>query len=212
MRTYATGEHKPMMRGVLHGLLAPFFIYELFLSCEETLGWRMYVLSMTSCFTLSGIYHLGNWSLNTELIIQKFDHLFIFILCACSYTPSYRLIDENDTFTRALFLTTIWGMSAYGAVRVWKLRKPNSKTYILAVASYLPFAMMDGGFFAAMTSIQIMRTILAWICYAAGFIFYVSKWPKLWPDVFGHHEVYHIVATMGTLAFYEVNRQICRCF
>ena len=38
--------------------------------------------------------------------------------------------------------------------------------------------------------------------YTVGVIFYVTKKPKLFPGVFGAHELWHVFVLLGALSFY----------
>ena len=38
--------------------------------------------------------------------------------------------------------------------------------------------------------------------YSAGAVVYAVKWPRLWPRVFGYHEVFHIFVIAATAVYF----------
>jgi hemolysin III len=44
--------------------------------------------------------------------------------------------------------------------------------------------------------------LLGGFIYTSGFLVYYFQWPDPWPEVFGHHEVWHLFVMGGSLCHY----------
>lgn len=83
---YAEGLQKPYWRGKIHGcalLLMPIGIYY----ANYNTYLIVCVLSNTLCFMVSTAYHTVSWSIDTEIIMQKLDHICISLWCHAMMYP-----------------------------------------------------------------------------------------------------------------------------
>ena len=99
-----SGHPKPAFRGILH------LFFTILLPCGlkillNAAGNKNYVAYMAStvyicsnmwCYGMSALYHVGKWSVQTEIIFQKLDHCGVAILstgtmipCCLLLLPSY---------------------------------------------------------------------------------------------------------------------------
>jgi hemolysin III len=44
--------------------------------------------------------------------------------------------------------------------------------------------------------------LLGGLAYSVGFVIYYRHWPDPWPNVFGHHEIWHLFVLAGGLCHY----------
>ena len=83
---YAEGLRKPYWRGKIHGcalLLMPIGIY--YANHHSYL--IVCTLTNTLCFAVSAAYHTISWSIDTEIIMQKLDHICISLWCHTMMYP-----------------------------------------------------------------------------------------------------------------------------
>ena len=86
-------EVKPRLRGWLHAGTTPLTLAAgIVLIClsptvTTRIGSAVFVGTALLLFTVSAVYHRGNWSPRTWAFLRRFDHSNIFLLIAGSYTP-----------------------------------------------------------------------------------------------------------------------------
>ena len=52
----------------------------------------MYICSNLWCYGISALYHVGNWSVQTEILLQKLDHCGVAILSTGTMIPCCLLL------------------------------------------------------------------------------------------------------------------------
>ena len=94
------GHPKPVLRGMLHlffTMLLPFGLEMLW----KVGGHRnniahvastLYICSNLWCYGISALYHVGNWSVQTEILLQKLDHCGVAILSTGTMIPCCLLL------------------------------------------------------------------------------------------------------------------------
>lgn len=187
---------KPKARGWIHAITAPLaFANAVVLIClAPTAALKVTCAIFGLCsvilFGHSAVYHLGTWRPEVRSVLQRMDHSNIFLLIAGTYTPlSVALLPPR---TAAIVLTVVWGGAAAGIfLAILKPDAPRWLTTILYVALgwvalwYLPTFWRAGG-------PAIVWLILAGgILYTIGAVFYGTRWPNPWPQIWGFHEFFH---------------------
>ena len=113
-------EAKPKLRGWLHLGTAPLAlaagIVLICLSPDATtrIGSAVFTASAMVLFTVSAIYHTGNWSPRVWAFLRRFDHSNVFLLIAGSYTPFSLLLLEGTA--QVALLTTVWTGAVLGVL------------------------------------------------------------------------------------------------
>jgi hemolysin III len=200
-------EHKPIFRGLLHAAAA---IAIPFTACFSTLpasasntarvAFYTFVASCFSCYSVSAIYHIGLFNDRGSSLLQRIDQACIFILTAGSYTPSALMVAE---FWQAfLFLFVVWGFAFIGA---WHVVLHNRLSwFVVSASSALPFMVVLVLPNASVT--QIILALGGWISYALGFLFYVTTKPRLFPAIFGYHELFHLCVVFAGICTAHFNQ------
>ena len=116
----AIAEVKPRFRGWLHLGIAPLtlaagiVLVSLSPTTATKVGAAVFTGSALVLFTVSAIYHTGNWSPRVWAFLRRFDHSNIFLLIAGSYTPFSLLLLEGTE--RVALLATVWTGAILGVL------------------------------------------------------------------------------------------------
>jgi hemolysin III len=188
-------EVKPKLRGWLHAATTPLTLAAgiVLISLSPTvttrIGSAVFVGTALLLFTVSAVYHRGNWSPRTWAFLRRFDHANIFLLIAGSYTPfALILLHGHD---RVVLLSIVWGGAIGGVLfRIFWADAPrwlSTPVYVALGWSAIFYAhqLTSGG--AAVTTLIAVGGGL----YTIGGIVYGLKKPDPFPTWFGFHEIFH---------------------
>lgn len=200
---------KPLLRGHFHQ--AMFFIMlgacvPLVFRCETTaqrVAVIVYSLCTLTMFGVSALYHRKTWSNERRLIWRKLDHAGIFIMIAGTFTPIAILGLDEASSTKLLI--TIWIVALIGIFQsIYFVNLPkiiNALIYLAAGYLILPY------FSELKLSIgesNIWLILAGGIVYSLGALSYGFKWPTLNPQVFGYHEVFHLLVNCAAVLHFIV--------
>lgn len=204
LRLDVHGRPKPLLRGWIHAATTPLAlaagIVLICLSPTTSLKWACAVFMSCSLilFGNSALYHLGNWSPKTTVILRRIDHVNIFLLIAGTYTPAAFALNQ---FWQRVIIIGLWSCTAVAMlVHVIWITAPRW----LYTLVYIVFGVSGVGFLGLFWQSPAAGPAVVWlivaggICYIAGAIVYAMRWPNPWPRVFGFHEIFHC----GTVAGY----------
>jgi hemolysin III len=175
------------------------------------LALAVYGLASVQLFAVSGVYHAFPWSPRLKARLRRIDHANIFVLVAATYTPI--CVALLGVAWMASILGTVWGIALIGiAVVVPSRRIPRWVTalcYVLqgwvAIVALPVIATAAGGAGLAMI-------LVAGALYTGGAFVYMFRRPRLWPAVFGYHEIFHVmvIAANAVFAAFMVSRVASR--
>lgn len=179
----------------------------LYLTRGETgkmLSLAVYGLTIISLYTASTLFHGIKLSEGRRMWLNRLDHGAIFLLIAGTYTPiAYNLFPRPAS---NWILIGIWLMAFAGVA--YKLLSPrihglfNASVYPgLAWAGALPLLLLSRGQLA-IPPLGVALLILGGLVYMAGFFIYYWQKPDPWPEVFGHHEIWHLFVMGGSFSHY----------
>jgi hemolysin III len=162
-----------------------------------------YAASVSGLFGVSALYHRGNWQPRGRSIVQRFDHLMIFVLIAGTATPVF-LLAAPGTYGR-ICLILMWSLTLVATIfhLVW-MAAPDwlvGGTFIGlgGIAGLaLPQIWMHIGVAAA------LLVIVGGALYIVGAVGYYRRWPDPAPTVFGYHEVFHACVCAAATCHYVV--------
>jgi hemolysin III len=207
-------EVKPHLRGWIHAATVPLalaaFIVLIVLSPTPAtrIGSTVFALSALLLFTVSAVYHRGNWSPTMWAFLRRFDHANIFVLIAGSYTAFAVLFLEGTP--RVTLLSVVWGATIAGVLfRIFWTDAPRwlyTPMYIAlgwAAIFFVP-DFLDG---AQQYSMGIAIAVLVLVAtggvlYTLGGVVYGLKRPDPWPRWFGFHEVFHSFTILAFVSHY----------
>jgi len=201
---------KPLLRGWSHGVaafIAVAGLVSLILITRhdpaKLASMVVYGTGLVLLFGVSATYHIFNWPPRAKDCLRRADHATIFVFIAASYTPL--VFNILGGWWRIGVLVAIWIMAAAGVVGAAPfLRIPRialASLYLamgwLAVVALVPLT-------AALGWVAALLMALGGLQYSLGAAAYAFRKPRLWPGVFGYHELFHLAVISASVTFYVV--------
>jgi len=201
---------KPMLRGWSHGVAALVAIAGLVSLIVITrqdpaklVSMTVYGVGLVLLFGVSATYHIFNWPPRVKNWLRRADHATIFVFIAATYTPL--VFNILDGWWRIGVLVAIWICALAGVIGAAPfLRIPRvalASIYLsmgwLAVVALVPLTAALGWFAAVLMALGGLQ-------YSLGAAAYAFKKPRLWPRVFGYHELFHLAVITASVTFYAV--------
>jgi hemolysin III len=199
---------KPRWRGRIHQVAflvsvpAGLALVTISPSILDRLVAAVYALSLSAMYGASAAFHRVNWGPAARRWMRRLDHSMIFVLIAGSYTPFALLALEPPWST--VVLAVVWIGAALGIV----VRMASERLGVLPGTLYmvlgwigvlvLPFAVHR------LTGAQIALMVAGGLCYTIGATLFWLRRPALSPQVFGYHELWHVLVVVGSLCHYTL--------
>jgi hemolysin III len=199
-------ERKPAWRGWIHAGFTPVVVVLGLVAIvvapttELRIASAVYGVTGILLFGVSAIYHRAYWPRKLHMVLRRMDHSNIALLIAGTYTPlAVALLPAGQS---RLLLTVIWSCAA-GLVLfrlLWTLAPRWLYTPLYVVmgclaAFYLPQFWQASPAAAALTA-------AGGAAYITGAVVYGTKRPRLLPELFSFHEVFHAFTVVGFLLHY----------
>ena len=163
----------------------------------------IYGLSMVILLGMSAVYHVFNWRPAVRVVLRRIDHADIFLFIAGTYTAI--VFNAFTGWWRLGILSAVWLLSVVGIATVSpSVRLPRWGLTLLYVGigwvglAGLPEILHGLG------PAALGLVLAGGVAYSLGAASYALKWPRLWPHVFGYHEVFHLMVLLATAAFFAV--------
>jgi hemolysin III len=191
---------KPRLRGVSHQI--SFFVAGLaglwlLTRAQGVMFWGCVVYLMALCgqFAVSALYHRPTWNPDARRWWRRLDHAFIMILIAGTGTPLALAIPKGSSHT---LLLVLWVGASIGIFRamVW-IHAPKPVAAVLALALAWFTAPFLPELNAVLGAQAVQWLVVGGVLYSMGAIAYATKRPRLWPAVFGYHEVFHLFVILA---------------
>jgi hemolysin III len=190
---------KPRLRGVSHqiafyvALVAGGVLVFAADGSRARIAALVYALSLASLFGVSAVYHRVTWKTpGARAWMRRLDHTMIFFLIAGTYTPFALLVLDGTLAT--VVLLVVWGGALAGTIQqmVW-ISSPKWLMSVIGIGlGWVAVAttpqMIDRAGVAAVVLIGI-----GGVLYTAGGVIYALKRPDPAPEVFGYHEIFHLL-------------------
>ena len=201
---------KPLLRGWSHAAAALVSIAGLVALIVITrndpaklVSMLIYGTALVLLFAVSATYHIFNWPPKAKDWLRRADHATIFVFIAATYTPL--VFNVLDGWWRWSVLAAIWLCAVAGVAGAAPfLRIPRQ----LLAALYLSMGWV------ALVAIVPLTAALGWVAallialgglqYSLGAAAYAFRRPRLWPRVFGYHELFHLAVITASVTFYVV--------
>jgi hemolysin III len=201
---------KPLLRGWSHAVAAVVAVAGLVSLVVITrhdpaklVSMAVYGTGLVMLFAVSATYHIFNWPPRVKDWLRRADHATIFVFIAATYTPL--VFNVLDGWWRLGVLITIWTCALAGVVGAAPfLRIPRAALaglYLamgwIAVVALVPLS-------AALGWAAALLMALGGLQYSLGAAAYAFRRPRLWPRVFGYHEVFHLAVISASITFYVI--------
>ena len=201
---------KPLLRGWSHAAAALVAIAGLIglivMTRHDTaklVSMTIYGTGLVLLFGVSATYHIFNWPPAVKDWLRRADHATIFVFIAATYTPL--VFNVLDGWWRTGVLAAVWICAAAGVAGAAPfLRIPRqllASLYLamgwVAVVALVPLT-------AALGWVAALLMALGGLQYSLGAAAYAFKRPRLWPRVFGYHELFHLAVISASITFFVI--------
>ncbi|KHL02245.1 PAQR family membrane homeostasis protein TrhA [Sinomonas humi] len=192
---------KPSWRGWIHTVAAPLalvagiVLVALAPTPDRKIACAVYAFTGLALFSVSAVYHRGNWSPRVKAILKRIDHTNIVLVIAGTYTPlSWVLLPRP---TALGLLIAVWGAAALTVLfRVIWVAAPRWLYVPIYIALGCAAFLFLPQFFAADVPAAILVCI-GGAFYIAGAVFYGIRRPNFSWRHFGFHEFFHAFTVAG---------------
>lgn len=163
----------------------------------SAVAFAIYGLSLVLLYTASTLYHWLPLSPRADDLMRRFDHIAIFGLIAGSYTPVC-LVSLRGGWGWTIF-SIVWGIAIAGVVLKLAFEHlPNAVSAGLYVAMGWVAVVAVAPLTRAFSTEALMWLLGGGIAYTVGAIIYAAERPDPYPQVFGHHEIFHVFVLAGS--------------
>jgi len=201
---------KPLLRGWSHAAAALVAIAGLVTlvvitrhDTPKLVSMTIYGTGLVLLFGVSATYHIINWPPAVKDWLRRADHATIFVFIAATYTPL--VFNVLDGWWRVGVLVAVWISALAGVAGAAPfLRIPRQ----LLASLYLAMGWV------AVVALVPLTAALGWVAavliafgglqYSLGAAAYAFKRPRLWPRVFGYHELFHLAVISASVTFYAI--------
>jgi hemolysin III len=199
---------RPLLRGVSHlaaavaAVPAAAALVGRARSGSGLAGAAVYGGSLVALFAVSALYHRVFWSPAARRIVGRIDHSAIFLLIAGTYTPFCLLLGPGTGHT---LLAVVWIAATAGiavVVAFHQTPKPlRAALYVLfgwlivPVIPALRAAVGDG---------PLLLLLAGGLFYTVGAVIYGLRRPDPFPQVFGFHEIFHLLVVAAAACHFLV--------
>lgn len=210
---YCEGMHKPVLRGYLHlfgSLLLPLALLHLVLEANGnaagTFAACVYIFCNAWCYGCSALFHMGKWSYQEEIWLQKMDHCGIAVLSSGTMVPLCVLLLPAKI--GATFMALSWGFCIWTCYKIFNLRP-----------SYLRQVMVPACIFIFMPYCYLCMNNIEWYSMLStigfqmiGMTVFINKFCNFSCNrhLFGYHEIFHMFVCLAGLCVYVCNWSIIR--
>lgn len=161
-----------------------------------TTSFAIYGTTLVAMFAGSTAYHLTRDHASEEGFFRRLDMTAIYLFIAGTYTPVCVLALPRPFGLYAL--AGIWTLAAIGIALRW-LAPVTPRWVTVGLYLGMGWAGLGGAYYVI--------TMLSWgafwlllgggLTYSIGAIVYARERPDPWPDVVGHHGLWHLFVLVG---------------
>jgi hemolysin III len=161
----------------------------------DVAGVSIFCVSIFLMFLMSTLYHAMEHESRHKKIFKIFDHIFIYIAIAGSYTPvALRVIGG---WKAVAILSVQWAMVLFGILYKSLSRRSMPK---VSLAIYLVMGwtvvLILPSFYRHANPVLFWLILAGGICYSSGAVFYAMKAVRY------HHMVWHLFVFAGACCHY----------
>ncbi|SEP97705.1 PAQR family membrane homeostasis protein TrhA [Lentzea albida] len=171
-------------------------------SARAALATSVYGLTVLGLFGVSALYHRVTWkSDRVRTWMKRMDHSMIFVFIAGTYTPFALLAMDPDTGSTVLWV--VWIGALLGVTL--KLAWPHAPRWLgvpiyIALGWVAVFVLPELLHHAGVAALVLL--LVGGALYTVGAVFYATRWPNPWPQVFGYHEFFHAATVVAAICHY----------
>lgn len=198
---------KPRLRGVSHqwafflSLGAGLALVLAADTAEATIAMSIYAFSLSAMLGTSALYHRVTWSPEARVWMRRLDHTMIFIFIAGTYTPFALLVMHGTLAT--VVLIVVWATAVGGVILnlVW-ISAPYWFTSVVYVSTGWVAIVSLPQLWDEIGPVGVGMLALGGALYTAGAVIYARRRPDPRPQVFGYHEIFHLLVIAAAAVQY----------
>ena len=200
---------KPRLRGVSHqwaffvSLIAGAALIVAASGTREIVAVSIYAFSLSALLGTSALYHRVTWQPSARRWMRRLDHTAIFVLIAGTYTP-FALLVMQGTMADVI-LAVVWGSAIAGAIlnlAWWDAPKWFTSAVYLSTGWAALAALPQ--IYDELGGVAVGMLALGGALYSAGAVVYARRKPDPNPEVFGYHEIFHLLVIAAAAIQYAV--------
>ena len=163
----------------------------------------IYGASLVAMLSFSALFHRVRWTDDSWWRMRQLDHTGIYLVIAGSFTGIGGL--SLDGTVRIVILLAVWAVALAGIAYRWLPVVPpfglTTALYVFLAGLFVPVApqLADG-----LGSGGLGLLIAGCVLYFFGALALGARVPDPWPQVFGYHEVWHVVVVVCSVLHYIV--------
>lgn len=197
----------PLLRGVSHQHAVLFaagagaVLVAMSRTASAALATAIYGASLVAMFGVSATYHRLARSRRARAFWKRADHATIFLFIAGTYTPICALGVGGAVGARLLVL--VWAGAAAGALQavLWP-HAPRAITAALYVLLGWALLAYWSDVAAALGAAPRSLLVVGGGLYTTGALVYALRRPDPSPQVFGYHEVFHVLVIAASVCHF----------
>lgn len=170
-------------------------------SARQVVAFAIFGASLVLLYTMSGIYHSLNVSERGIAVLQRLDHMMIYVLIAGTYTPLCLVLLRGRLGLGLLI--AVWTIAVIGIVqKIMWMHAPRWFSTVLYLGMGWAALIVARPVLDAAPAGFMIWIITGGIFYSAGAVVYASRRPDPVPGVFGFHEIWHLFVMAGSFSHY----------
>ncbi len=199
---------KPKLRGVFHelGFYAAASVGVVMVVTAEPGRARtagvIFASCVVACFGASAVYHRPTWRPRARAWLARLDHAGIYLLIAGSYAPFGLIVMSRDWAIPVLAI--VWGGALAAIVmKLFWVHAPKR----LSAAIGLTLGWVGVVAFPQLlklSPVAVLLVVISGLLYTAGAVVYARRHPDPRPQVFGYHELFHVLTVAAVACEYVV--------
>ena len=167
-------------------------------STAARIGAAVFAIALTAMYATSGVYHAMIRTKRLQHVFQRIDHSMIYVLIAGTFTPLCLVAMPHRWVLPALVV--VWAVAACGVALclTWKAQRIAEALYIIlgwAAVIALPSMWRHGVAGAVLI-------VIGGLAYTVGAYLFAKQRPRLEPQVFGYHELWHVFTLIAGAAHF----------
>lgn len=169
----------------------------------HVVGFAIYGASLILLYAASAMAHSIHCSPRTSACLERIDYSAIFLLIAGTYTPIC-LVPLRGPWGWSL-LAGVWTLAALGIWSVWAKRSRHTGLRMLIYLCMGWLVILAAGkVFHTFTPAALAWLVAGGVVYSAGAVVFLTDRPHLWPGRFMAHDLWHVMALLGSLCHFMV--------
>jgi hemolysin III len=160
-------------------------------------GFVIYGASLIVLYMASALYHLLPVNARHIERLRIFDHSAIYLLIAGTYTPIC-LVPLRGGWGWSLF-GVVWAMALFGIVAevAWRSAPRWLSLVLYLIMGWLVLIAL-GPLARILPGAAVGWLVAGGIVYTVGTIVFALERPRLWPGIFGAHDLWHVFVLGGS--------------